>query len=260
MKKKLLLVLFLQSFLFGKEIIIKKEIKETNTSVVEKKESIKIWLFNKINSFTPDFLNISPKESALKFKLSYDTKYKKLKTNLDAKLILPSFEKTTSKVEISDKKLVSKTIPTPTIKNYFHLKSDYFIKSFEFAETIYFYFIHNDFKEITSFAINRIIDIDNLKFKITKTFLSTKKDNLFYTFGLYYYTTNDKFIRTYGFELSGERKKLPFIYQYKLFLDYRQIIFNKKFIYFDITPYLYANKENHYIIKPAINISFNIKF
>ena len=270
--KKLIFLSIFSILLFSKEIILKKEeIKENNLTIFQES---KIWIFKKLNSFTPEFLQVSPQDSLLKFKTSYDTREDKIKTSLNAKIIFPSFESKTSKINISKNSLSTKiftfkiipllifykSIPTPTIKTFFSLKNDYIIKYSEIAETIYYYSIHNEYKENTTFTINKIVDISNLKFKISKSYYSTDKNNLYYLSGLYYYTTTNKFIRTYGFEISGNRKKLPVIYEYKLFFDYRHTLFNKKYIYVEITPYLFASKDYHYQVKPASTISLNIKF
>ena len=275
--KRIFLLIILTSFLFSKvpsSIVLKNKTKETNNTIIQKETIIKNWLIKKLNSFTPDFLNISPKDSIFKFKTYYDTKENKIKTSLNAKVILPAFKQTASKIKISKSNvktkiytfklipllMIYKSILTPTLKTVMSLKNDYVIRYSQIAETIYYYFIHNEYKENTSFAINRIINIENIKFKISKTYLSTDKNNLYYMSGIYYYTKENKFIKTYGFEISGQRKKLPVIYMYKLFFDYRHTIFDKKFAFFDITPYLYSLKDYHYQIKPALNVSFNIKF
>ena len=275
--KKVILLLIFNIFLFAKvpsQIVLNKKTKETNSTIIQQETIIKNWFINKLNSFTPDFLNVSPKSSLFKFKIFYDTRQQKIKASLNAKVILPAFEKTISKTQISKTSvktkiytfkilpllMIYKSILTPTLKTTMSLKNDYIIKYSQIAETIYYYFIHNSYKEITTFAINRIINISNLKFKASKTYLSTDKHNLYYIFGLYYYSDTNKFIRTYGFEISGQRKKLPFIYEYRLFFDYRHTVFDKKFAFLDFTPYLYSSKDNHYRIKPAINISFNVKF
>ena len=277
MKKVVFIFLILFSFLFGKihkQIVLNKKTIETNNTIIQQETLIKNWLINKINSFTPNFLNVSPDESIFKFKIYYDTKTQKTKASLNAKVILPVFEKTTSKIKISKTNvttkiftfkltpllMIYKSLLTPTLKTTISLKNDYVIKYSEIAETIYYYFIHNQYKETTTFAINKIVNISNLKFKASKTYLSTDKNNLYYLFGFYYYTDTLKFIRTYGFELSGQRKKLPIIYIYKLFFDYRHILFDKRFAFLDFTPYLYSSKDDHYKIKPAINVSFNVKF
>ena len=275
--KRIFLLLILTSFLFSKvpsSIVLKNKTKETNNTIIQKETIIKNWLINKLNSFTPDFLNVSPEDSLFKFKTYYDTKENKIKTSLNAKVILPALEKKTSKIQISKSNIktkiftfklipllmIYKSILTPTIKTVMSLKNDYVIKYSEIAETIYYYFIHNEYKERTTFAINKIINVDNLKFKISKSYYSTQKNNLYYMSGIYYYTKEKKFIRTYGFEISGNRKHLPVIFMYKLLFDYRHIVFDKKFAFFDITPYLYSSKDYHYQIKPALSVSFNIKF
>ena len=275
--KRIFLLLILTSFLFSKvpsTIVLKNKTKETNNTIIQQETLIKNWFINTINSFTPDFLNVSPKDSLFKFKTYYDTKENKIKTSLNAKVILPSFEKETSKIKISKRNIktkiftfkltpllmIYKSILTPTLKTVMSLKNDYVIKYSEIAETIYYYFIHNEYKEKTTFTINKIININNLNFKISKSYYSTEKNNLYYMSGIYYYTKRKKFIRTYGFEISGNRKHLPVIFMYKLLFDYRHIVFDKKFAFFDITPYLYSSKDYHYQIKPALSVSFNIKF
>jgi len=272
--KKIFLIIFIFSVLSANNnIIIKQKVKEINNTIIQEQvEVFKNWIIKNFNTLTPDFLNISPQDSIFKLKISYDSQIHKIKTNLKAKLILPSYEKKYTKIKLATgntKQINFKITPliriykallTPIIKSSFTYKNDFLIKEMVFNETFYYYFIFNEYKEITSLAFKRFLTFKNLMFKISKTYYSTQKSNLFYTFGLYFYTYNEKHITTYGFELSGERKKLPFIYSYKLFLTYRHILFNRKFVYIDITPYLQASKDWEYTIKPFFNISFNINF
>ena len=275
--KKIFLLLIFSIFLFANvpsAIILNKKTKETNNTIIQQETIIKNWLINKLNAFTPDFLNVSPEDSLFKFKIFYDTRTNKMKSSLDAKVILPALEKSISKINVSKKNvktkiytfkiipllMIYKSILTPTLKTTMSLKNDYIIKYSQIAETIYYYFIHNEYKETTTYAINKILNMDNIKFKISKTYRSTDKHNITYMSGIYYYTKENKFIRTYGFEISGQRKKLPVIYMYKLFFDYRHTILDKKFAFLDFMPYLYFSKDYHYTIKPALNISLNIKF
>jgi len=272
MKRVIVFIIF-SALLFSKEIILKKSQKEieTNSTIITEQ---KFLIFKFINSFTPDFLNLSPKDSIFKLKIKYNSHTNEVKSSLNAKIVLPTFEKKISKIKLKKSKLSTKTFkfkitplfllykstPTPVLKTTLSVKNDYIVKYSEIGEVIYYYFIHNEYKETTTFLVNKIIDINNLKFKISKTYKSTDKSNLFYTTGLYYYFQSFKFARTFGFELNGERKKLPVIYQYKLFFDYRHTLFNKKFIYIEIVPYLFASKDYHYTIKPAFDVSFNINF
>ena len=273
MKRFVLIFFILFSLLFAKkEIVLKQKIQENNNTIIQKQALIlKNWLINNLNNLTPDFLNISPTDSLIKFKIGYDSQTNKITSSLNARLILPSYEKSATKIKLNTGNTKSykiritpiirmyKSILTPVLKNSFTYKNDYLIKETVFNETFYYYFIHNEYKEITSLAFKKFLTLNNLMFKMSKTYYSTQKSNLFYLFGLYFYTQQKKYITTYGFETSGERKKLPFIYSYKIFTTYRHLIFNNKFAYIDITPYLQASKEWEYKIKPYIAISFNIR-
>ena len=273
MKRYVLAFFILFSLLFAnKKIVLKQKIQENNNTIIQKQAVIlKNWLINNLNNLTPDFLNVSPRDSLIKLKVGYDSQTNKIKTGLNLRLILPSFEKSTTKIKLNTgntKTYKLKITPivrmykskiTPILKNSFTYKNDYLIKEMTFNETIYYYFIFNEYKEITTLSFAKFLALNNLMFKISKTYDSTQKSNLFYVFGLYFYTEQKKYITTYGFEMSGERKKLPFIYSYKLFTTYRHLIFNNKFAYIDITPYLQASKEWQYKIKPFISISFNVR-
>ena len=271
MKKIFIISIILLSLLSAK--VIHQKIKENNNTIIqEEAKIIKNWIIKNYNALMPDYLQLSPEDSLLKFSLSYDTQYNKLTSNLNAKLIFPSFEKQITKVKINTGTTktykfkitpilqVYKSTLTPVLKNSFTYTHSLLLQSIMFNETFYFYFIHNDYKEITSLAFKKFLNYNNLMFKISKTYYSTQKSNLYYVFGIYYYTQQKKDILTYGLELSGQRKKLPFIYAYKIFTTYRHLIFGDKFTYIDITPYLEASKDWHYQIKPYIKISFNLKF
>jgi len=271
--KKFILIIFIFSLLSANNITLTQKLKENNSTIIQEQvKIIKNWFIKNFNYFTPDFLNISPKDSVFKLKIFYNSQTNKLQANVNAKLILPSFEKKYTKIKLNSAKTkqfnfkitpmirIYKSLLTPIIKTSFTFKNDFLIKELLFNETLYYYFIHNEYKETTSLAFKKFLTFKNLMLKLSKTYYSTQKNNLFYTFGLYFYTQAQKYITTYGFEISGERKKLPFIYSYKLFTTYRHILFNKKFTYIDITPYLQASKDWKYKIKPFINISFNVNF
>ena len=271
--KKLFVLIFLVSLLSAKTVILNQKIKETNNTIIQEEAKIfKNWLIKNINEFTPDFLNVSPRDSLIKLRIGYDTQTDKITTSLNAKLILPSYEKSATKIKLSTGNTKTykiritpiirmyKSKITPVLKNSFTFKNDFLIKEMVFNETLYYYFFFNEYKEITSLSLKKFLAMKNLMLKLSKTYYSTQKSNMFYLFGIYFYTEQKKQITTYGFETSGERKKLPFIYSYRLFTTYRHIIFNNKFAFIDITPYLQASKEWQYKIKPFLSVSFNVRF
>ena len=277
---KRLVFFIIVSFIYASNtIVLSKKEKETNSTQIEETTLIKKWLVDKYNAITPDFLNVQPKDRMIDFKVIYSTKDKKTKENLNIRVLLPALVKITKKIKTKNNKkkknilfqteykfkilplirLYQKKI-TPILKTSLDLKNSYLLKELNFNETFYFYFIFNEYKEVTTFTLKKFLTLDNLMFKASKTYLSTDKDNLFYKLGIYYYSDFIKYIKTYGFEISGERKKLPFIYSYKLFFTYRHILFNKRYIFANITPYIQASKEWNYKVKPFLTLSFNIRF
>jgi len=273
--KRLVFFIILSLFAYSSNTIVlsKKENNKTEEIILIKK-----WLINKYNSIMPNFLNIQQKERMFDFKISYSTKDNKIKESLNAKIIFPELVKIVTKNKNTKKNKKNpllqtqykfKILPlirlykhrlTPILKTSFDIKNFYLLKTLNFNETFYFYFLFNEYKETTTLSLNRFLYLNNLMFKISKTYLSTDKSNLYYLFGIYYYSDLIKFIRTYGFEMSGERKKLPFIYSYKLFFTYRHILFGKRYIFANITPYIQASKEWNYKVKPFLTLSFNIRF
>jgi hypothetical protein len=269
MKKIILLIL--TSILFASNtVVLKKRQKETNNSVIKEELILRKWLINKINSVLPDYLQAEPKENMINFSLKYDTRKKKLTSNLNLRLIFPSLEgkyqkstetKTkTIKLKLIPILLMHRQKPCPTLKASFTFQNRALLKNLTFNETLYYYTVFTEYKEISTVTLDKFIAIDNLTFKISKIYLSTDKTNLYYYAGLYYYTDFFKFVRIYGYEMGGERKKLPFIYWQKLFFTYRKILFNKRYIFFDFTPYLYYSKEYDYKPKFFVSTSLNLKF
>jgi len=278
--KRLVFFIILSLFAYSSNtIVLSKKEKETNSTQIEETTLIKKWLVDKYNAITPDFLNIQPKDRMIDFKVIYSTKDKKTKENLNIRVLLPALVKITKKIKTKNNKKKKnilfqteykfKILPlirvyqkkiTPILKTSLDLKNSYLLKELNFNETFYFYFIFNEYKEVTTFTLKKFLTLDNLMFKASKTYLSTDKDNLFYKLGIYYYSDFIKYIKTYGFEISGERKKLPFIYSYKLFFTYRHILFGKRYMFVDITPYLQASKDWAYQIRPFLTLSFNIRF
>jgi len=279
--KKIFFFVILSFIYASNTVVLSKKTKETNSTIIETTTLIKKWLVDKYNAITPDFLTIQPKDRMIDFQIAYDVKTRQLKEKLNIRVLFPAFVKITKKINANTKTNKTKKnlffqteyrfkiLPliriykqklTPILKTSLDLENDYLSKAINFNETFYFHFIFNEYKEITTITFNRFLFVDNLMFKFSKTYLSTQKSNLFYLFATYYYSDFIKYIKTYGFEMSGERKKLPFIYSYKLFFTYRRILFNKRYMFIDISPYLEANKKWNYKIKSFLNLSFNIRF
>ena len=261
-----------------KEIILSQKVKENNNSTVV---SFKKIIFKTINSFTPDYLNIKPKENFLDLKLSYDPLKKEFSTKAKVNLILPAFEKVFKKSKKSKKSdsnisrdytfkiipflTVYKQLPTLVIKPSFTYKiSTQFIsfitKSFSFDETMYLYTINREYKEITTLSFDKMITIKHLMFKISKTIYSTDTSKIFYNTGFYYFLEKKKNIRVCGLAASGDNKENPFFQSYKLFFTFRQKLFNKNYLFAELTPYFLADKEWHYHPKFSIISTLNFKF
>ncbi|WP_457560933.1 hypothetical protein [Caminibacter sp.] len=268
---KKIIIVILTSFLFASNtVVIKKKQKETNSTYVTEEVIIKKWLINKINAILPNYLQAEPKENMLNFSLGYDTKNKKYFSRLNIRLIFPSLETKYTKSTLKNTKSytfkllpifqIYKHTPCPTLKASFTYNNQQLLKNLTFNETFYYYTVFTEYKEITTVTLKRFITIDNLMYKIAKTYYSTDKHNLYYYTGVYYYSDFIKFIRIYGYECGGERKKLPIIYWHRIFFTYRKILFNKRYIFLDITPYLFISKEYDYNPKIFFTTSINVKF
>jgi len=273
--KRVILFIILSLFIYASDtVVLSKKEKNTKSIQIEETTLIKKWLIDKFNAIMPDFLNVTPRDRMVNFKISYDTQNNKITSNLNIRVLLPAFVKIKTKTKINNNNISQaqyklKILPiiklykrkiTPILKSSFDFKNETLIKEVNFNETLYYYFLFNEYKEITTLTFQKFLTVNNLMLKLSKTYLSTEKNNLFYLFGLYYYSDFIKYIKTYGFEMSGERKRLPFIYSYKIFFTYRHILFGKRYIFADITPYLQASKEWQYKIKPFLNLSFNVRF
>ncbi|NPA88007.1 hypothetical protein [Caminibacter pacificus] len=249
----------------------KKE-KETNNTIIQEEFFIRKWLIDKYNAIVPSFLEGEPKENMLNFTVGYDTKNNKPYSKLKINILLPQIERKFSKQSLKTAKTstikvkllpilqIYKRVPTLTIKWSLTYKQDSLTNQFKFNESIYYYTTFTEYKEITTISVQKFIAIENLLFLIQKSYYSTDKTNMYYKTGIYYYTDFYKFIRTYGYEMGGEREKLPFIYWYKLFFTYRHILFDRRYLFMEFTPYLYYSKEYDFHPKLFLNVSFNVKF
>jgi len=264
-------------FNLTKEIILSKKVKENNNSTIV---SFKKIVFKTINSFTPNYLNVKPKENFLDLKLSYDPLTNKFATRAKINVILPAFEKVFKKSKKSQKDTnitkdytfkitpfltVYKQLPTLVIKPSFTYKvSTQFIsfitKSFSFGETLYLYTINREYKEVTTFSFDKMINVKHLMFKASKTIYSTDISKIFYNTGFYYYLEKKKNIRVCGLTASGNNKENPFFQSYKLFFTFRQKLFNKNYLFIELTPYFLADKQWHYQPKFSIISTLNLKF
>jgi len=269
MKKIILLIL--TSILFASNsIVIKKKEKVKKEKVITEEVIIRKWLVDKLNAVLPSYLQAEPKDNMIRFSISYDTESKKIGSSLNIRIFFPSVEGKVTKSTINKTKTYKfkllpilqlyKKLPTITLKASFTYNSLSLLKNFIFNETFYYYTTFTEYREITTITLKRFITINNLEFKASKSYHSTQKDNMFYNFGLYYYSDFFKFIRIYGFKMGGNRKDDPFIYYYKLFFTYRHILFNKRYIYTNVTPYLFFSKKNNYNPRIALSLSFNVKF
>jgi len=268
--RKIILVILSTILFASNTVVLKKKQKETNTSTVNEEIILRKWLIDKLNAIMPEYLQAELKENMFSFSTGYDTYSKKNYSKLNLRMFFPSIEgkyskstptKTrTVKIKLLPILQIYKRLPCLTLKGSLTIKNETLLKYFTFNETVYYYTTFTEYKEITTLTFNRFVDINNLTFKISKTYLSTDKSNMSYVFGLYYYTDFYKFIRIYGYEAGGERKKDPFIYYYKFFFTYRHILFNKRYIFLELTPYLLVSKEFNFNPKLFASASFNVKF
>jgi hypothetical protein len=270
--RKIILVI-LSTILFASNqntVVFKEKEKKENNTTIKEELFLRRWITDRINAVLPSYLQTEPTENMVNFSMGYDFRSNKFYNRLKLKLVFPAIEGKYSKSTLTKTKTIKiklipifqvyKQLPCLTLKGSFTFSNDEIIKNFTFNESIYYYTTYTEYKEITTFTFRRFVTIDNLMFKVSKTYYSTQKTNMFYVFGFYYYSDFYKFIRIYGIEWGGERKKDPFIYWYKLFFTYRHILFDRRYIFLEFTPYLLISKEYHFSPKTFASISFNIKF
>ncbi|NPA12208.1 MAG: hypothetical protein GXO62_08190 [Epsilonproteobacteria bacterium] len=267
------ILIFLLTFLYASDtVVINQKEKENNNTIIKEELILKKWLIDKYNSIVPNILKGEPKDNFVDMQIGYDIKNKKIFSHLKVNILLPSLErkiikesKTTLQTKSYNFKVVPflqlyKSTPTLTIKPSFTFKNLTEYNQFTFNESLYYYTSYTEYKEVSTITLDKFANIKNLYLRAYKTYYSTDKTNLYYTFGVYYFREFYKFIRLYGFETGGERKKLPFIYYYKLFFTYRHILFDKRYLFFEFTPYLYHSKEYDFHTKVFADLSLNLKF
>jgi hypothetical protein len=274
--KKILFLILTSILLFASNVV--KDKNETYGV-----EYFKKYIIGKFNYIMPSFLQVQPMDNFFSFSAGYDTLNKKFTQSLSINVYIPRLQKKVTKTKIKKrKKRIIKTeikfkflpllrlyhrIPTVVFKtsltyskkneNSFKVIS----KKFSINESVYIYPFFKFLTESTTIQFHRFLSINNLVYSITRSYNTQDKGNMGYSTGVYFYNgIISKFIRTYGFTMGGSTHNKPVIYYYKLFFNYRHILFNKKYYFITLTPYLLFSKDYDYNPKAAISASFNIKF
>jgi uncharacterized protein YeeX (DUF496 family) len=229
---------------------------------------------DRINYFIPDFLKISTEKSFINIKLYEDTLIQKTPSaSIGINIKLPEFfVKKTSKKSKNNK---ITTTSTTTIKlrpmlrlrkkrifflqNIIEYKKNYLNNEYGVANTINYYPIEGYYEESINFAYFK-----HLKYTYgTNLNISTNKDDFpqkNYSLNFSISNLKKKYITSFGYTIGGSSTENPFIYYHKTYINFRKALFNKKYIFLDITPYILFSKDYHYKLKPAIYSSINIKF
>ena len=263
MKKLILTTVIIINLLSAKEIILKKD---KNSEIL-----INSSVIDRITSIIPDYLKPVPEKYLFKASLNYDSLYdKKPKFNLSVNLKFPALIILNKKTNLqknpkkssSTKSFLIKIRPYFKIRNkkldpYLSNTLSYKYKSkklFSVSNRFNFY--------SSSFWEEEIIFLIKKDFTYRLSF-STDKDILYsynYSFGIYKAQIFYKKLINYGLTTGGNNQKDPFIYYYKLFLNYRHSLFGKRYIYGEISPYLLFSKEFDFYLKPAIYMGLTVKF
>jgi hypothetical protein len=267
MKKIILFVIIVN--LFAGSV---NDINSTHKIIVGYKKNF----IDRINYFIPDFLKISTESYFLNLTIYYDSLTKKTPSaSIGINIKFPEIY--IKKIKKQSKKINNKNIIEnavfnfkirPFIKlknrifflqNIIEFKKIYLNNEFGVSNTINFYPFDNYYNESINFAYFKHLKHTysvNLNISTNKKELSTK----------YYYLNfpisdlKENFISSYGYELGGDTKNNPFVYYHKIYINFRKTLFNKKYIFLDITPYILFSKDYDYKIKPSIYSSINVKF
>jgi hypothetical protein len=269
--KKILFLILTSILLFGE-----------NTDSNSTKRLVRKYIFSRVNYILPDFLELQPKENFFNAYVSYDTLSKKVSSSVSVNIYIPKLTKKFSKTKTKKKKnkitktqLYLKILPlirfyrsTPTLvikTNAFFSKKTQILnipsKDFSLEETIYFYPFYKFFLEETTFKLHKFLNFENMVFSLSKSIDTRTPRVVSYSAGIYLYNGMfTKFIRVYGLTLSGETDEKPVVYSYKLFFNYRRVLFDKKFVFVNVEPYVLFSKDYGYEPKLAAVISINVKF
>jgi hypothetical protein len=264
MKKLILFVIIIN--LFG-------AVNENNSSKTV--IGIKKNLIDKVNYFIPDFLKISSETSFFSFKISYDTLTKKTPSaSLKVNIKLPEFfikkvktktRRKKSKKATETSSFVFKIRPILRLKKNFlfietiaEYKKRFLNKAFGIGNKIKYY-LNNNFEESLNFIFLRYLKhTHSIQLNITATKKDLPDKHYYLNYSLSNFKT--KFISSYGYKTGGETDKKPFIYYHRVYINFRKILFNKKYIFLNITLYILVSKDYNFKPKPAISSSINIKF
>jgi hypothetical protein len=261
MKKFILFVIIINLFA--------ADVSSTKTIIGYKK-----YFIDKLSYFTPKFLKISTESSFLNFRIYHDTLTQKTpKASIGINIKLPEFFVKKISTKRKSNKITENSTFTLKIRpmlrirkkrifflqNIIEYKKRILNNEYGIANTINYYPIDGYYEESINFAYFK-----HLKHTYGSSLtISTNKDD----FPTKYYALNfsisnfkKKFIPSYGYEIGGNSIDNPFIYYHKIYINYRKKLFNKKYIFLKITPYIIISKEYKWKIKPAIASSINVKF
>jgi hypothetical protein len=268
MKKLILFVIIIN--LFAGSV---KNINSTHKIIVGYKKNF----IDKINYFIPDFLKISTETSFVNLKIYEDTLTQKTPSasiNINIKLpelyvktIKSKSQKTNNKQNIENSSFTFKIKPFIRLKkdkifflqNIIEYKKNYSDNEFGISNKINFYPIDNYYEESINFAYFKHLKHTygiNLNLSTNKNDFPTKYYSLNFSMSHLF----KKFIRSFGYTIGGDTSNNPTIYYHKIYFTFRHTLFNKKYIFMELTPYILFSKDYNYQIKAAVSSSINVKF
>ena len=216
------------------------------------------------NSILPYYLRLGSTESLLSISVKYDTLSHKISPSAKAHIYIRLYSKTKQKIKQIKNSEIKKTyeiksklglklrdkIPSVELKNSFK----YTYKKLIFYEEVRIYAPFY-YKESTTLEFNN----QNKLFYITKTY-EKDQDGINYSLGIDFYKIFTKFVKTVNFEINGNTQLKPIFYSYTFSTSYRFALFNKKYFYLNINPYVLISKQYNFKLKPAFSISINYDF
>jgi hypothetical protein len=268
MKKFILFVIIVN--LFAGSV---NDINSTHKIIVGYKKNF----IDRINYFIPDFLKISSEKSFAHLKIYEDTlTQKKPAASLGINIKLPEFyvkkitnkpKKINNKQTIESSSLIFKLRPFVRLKksrifflqNIIEYKKSYLNNEFGISNNINFYPFDNYYNESINFAYFKHLRHTygiNLNISTNQEDFPTKYYSLNFSISNFF----KKSIRSLGYIIGGNTKDNPFIYYHKLYFNFRKALFNRKYIFLELTPYILFSKDYDYKIKAAISSSINVKF
>jgi hypothetical protein len=229
---------------------------------------------DKLSYFTPKFLKISTESSFLNFRIYHDTLAQKTpKTSIGINIKLPEFFVKKISTKRKSNKITKNSTLTLKIRPMLRIRKKriFFLQNiieykkrishneYGIANTINYYPIDKYYEESINFAYFKYLKHTygiNLNIYTNQEDFPTK----YYSLNFSISNLKQKNITSYGYTTGGETKKNPLIYYHKIYIDLRKSLFNKRYIFLDITLYILISKDYNYKIKPAISSSVNIKF